>query len=379
MGKPDVPANTVPMWKLSIWQRDHLEAAMLRAPMLIILFIALWGVNVFIFEKLRFQYHHVLSTKPQSVATPIYTAILLGFIYSVLIISLVIGFSFSIEMSLLSYYLLMFIMVMVPHLPGQDVRSSLFRLLYQVFFPMNSVSFAEVVLADVLTSLSKVFKDIGFTIIIIYAKLTNSNIIDHHDSGMILIAVLASLPFWLRIRQCSVQLWHAPDFNARIPISLNTLKYVSGFPPIWIAAVASLGYFHPKLPLLTAVFATINSLFSYSWDLLMDWGMISFFRGKNAIHRTPRRLIHVGFLFIASLVNLILRFSWTANYFPLFASLHPASLIFIVEVAEVFRRWFWIIFRVEWEILAQTERGLLKDKDEDHSSVSASLIRSASQ
>lgn len=352
---------------------------MLRAPILIIMFIALWGVNVFIFEKLRFQYHHVLSTKPQSVALPIYSAIVLGFIYSVLIISLVIGFSFSIEMSLLSYYLFMLMILMIPNIPGQDVRSSLFRLSYQVFFPNTSVSFAEVVLADVLTSLSKVFKDIGFTIMMIYAKLTKTNIIDHHESGMILIALLASLPFWLRIRQCSVQLWYAPDFNARIPISLNTLKYVSGFPPIWIAAAASLGYFHPRLPQLTAVFATINSLFSYSWDLLMDWGMISFFRGKNAAHRTPRRLIHAGFLLIAASVNLILRFSWTANYFPIFAFLHPASLIFLVEIAEVFRRWFWIIFRVEWEILAQTERGLLKDKDDHDASVNGSLIRTTSQ
>ena len=352
---------------------------MLRAPMLIILFIALWGLNVFIFEKLRFQYHHVLSTKPQSVALPIYSAIMLGFIYGVIIISFVVIFSFSLEMSLLSYYLLMLMIMMIPNLPGQDVRSSLFRLLYQVFFPHTSVSFAEVVLADVLTSLSKVFKDIGFTIMMIYAKITDTNIIDHHESGMILIALLASLPFWLRIRQCSVQLWHAPDLSARIPISLNTLKYVSGFPPIWIAAAASLGYFHPRLPLLTAVFATINSLFSYSWDLLMDWGMISFFRGKNAIHRTPRRLIHIGFLIIAAMVNLLLRFSWTANYFPLFASLHPASLIFFVEIAEVFRRWFWIIFRVEWEILAQTERGLLKDKDDHDTSVNGSLIRPTSQ
>jgi EXS family len=63
--------------------------------------------------------------------------------------------------------------------------------------------------------------------------------------------------------------------------------------------------------------------------------------------------------------NFFLRFMWAANFFPFFARFHPATLIFIIEIVEVFRRWIWIIFRVEWEIIVQTERGLLKDKDDD--------------
>jgi hypothetical protein len=68
----------------------------------------------------------------------------------------------------------------------------------------------------------------------------------------------------VRVRQCWVQLDNAPDMLAKLPISLNIIKYLSAFPPIWLAAVASLGYFHPDLPMITAVFATINSLYSYS-------------------------------------------------------------------------------------------------------------------
>jgi hypothetical protein len=345
---------------------------------MIILFIGLWALNVLIFEKLRFQYHSVLSSKPQSISYLLYSASFFGLLYGIIIVSIANFLSASVEMALLSFYISTFTLLMIPSLPGQEGRAAFFRLMYQVLFPITSVSFAEVVLADILTSLSKVLKDIGFTLVIIYSKVTKTDIIDHHESGMILIAVLASFPLWLRIRQCSVQLWNAPDHSARIPIALNTMKYVSGFPPIWIAAAASLGYFSPNLPLLTAVFATVNSLFSYGWDLLMDWGLIAFFRGKTQ-HRAPRRLIHIGFLALASVVNLILRFSWTANFFPFFSQLHPASLIFIVEMAEIFRRWFWIIFRVEWEILVQTERGLLKDKDDTDPQSTASLVRATSQ
>jgi hypothetical protein len=38
---------------------------------------------------------------------------------------------------------------------------------------------------------------------------------------------------------------------------------MTAFPPIWLAAAASLGYFHPDLPLITAAMATFNSLYSF--------------------------------------------------------------------------------------------------------------------
>ena len=59
----------------------------------------------------------------------------------------------------------------------------------------SCVPFVEILLADALCSLSKVFKDAGTTIIVIYAFLTGTNITDYHYSGMVLVALLASLPF----------------------------------------------------------------------------------------------------------------------------------------------------------------------------------------
>ena len=40
-------------------------------------------------------------------------------------------------------------------------------------------------------------------------------------------------------------------------------RYATAFPPIWLAAAASLGFFHPDLPAITAAAATVNSLYSY--------------------------------------------------------------------------------------------------------------------
>lgn len=57
------------------------------------------------------------------------------------------------------------------------------------------VPFEEILLADALCSLSKIFKDIGTTIIVLYAFLTDTAVTDYHYHGMILIAILASFPF----------------------------------------------------------------------------------------------------------------------------------------------------------------------------------------
>ena len=40
-------------------------------------------------------------------------------------------------------------------------------------------------------------------------------------------------------------------------------RYATAFPPIWLAAAASLGFFHPDLPAITAAAATVNSIYSY--------------------------------------------------------------------------------------------------------------------
>ena len=57
------------------------------------------------------------------------------------------------------------------------------------------VPFVEILLADALCSLSKIFKDIGTTIVVLYAFLTGTAVTDYHYHGMLLIAVLASFPF----------------------------------------------------------------------------------------------------------------------------------------------------------------------------------------
>ena len=55
--------HVFPKWKEALWDSNSVEPAMLRVPIVIIVFLVLWGFNVLIFEKIRLQYQNVLSIK----------------------------------------------------------------------------------------------------------------------------------------------------------------------------------------------------------------------------------------------------------------------------------------------------------------------------
>lgn len=346
-------------WKISLWEASSVEPAMLRAPIVITLLILLWSCNIWYLDRsaIRLQYLNILSIKAQPFLFIFFTAICLiaGYLSCMSLSTNFLGV--AVESSILLYYFLVLIILSIPSIPGYEYRTIFFRTIKLCFLPANTISFPEVLIADSLTSLSKVFKDLGITIIAIYAKLSGKDIVLMHDTGMILIAVLASLPFSIRVRQCLIQLDSASDFYSRLAITLNILKYLSSFPPIWIAAAASLGYGSSNVTMLAATSATINSIFGFLWDIVMDWGLISICRnGDGSFISFRQRFLLPTFLYIpASVINLILRFSWTANRVLSLKYLHASHLILLVEVAEVVRRALWNIFRIEWEIILKQD------------------------
>ena len=55
--------EVVPRWKESVWDRNSVEPAMLRVPIVLLTFIVLWGLNIIIFDRFKLQYHGVMSIK----------------------------------------------------------------------------------------------------------------------------------------------------------------------------------------------------------------------------------------------------------------------------------------------------------------------------
>jgi hypothetical protein len=144
--------------------------------------------------------------------------------------------------------------------------------------------------------------------------------------------------------------------------------------------------------------AAINSLYSFWWDFTNDWGLdLLKPRSRNEQKRQsiPRPLVLPSLQKRNSLspprdphfnggmpggtsypyglrrtllyplpiypllifLNLVLRLTWSAK---LSAHLHTGTggpARFLLEAAEVLRRWMWVFLRVEWETVRRAEGG----------------------
>lgn len=90
----------------------------------------------------------------------------------------------------------------------------------------------------------------------------------------------------------------------------------------------------------------------------MDWGFITITR-EGKILKRQRLYYPTPLYFLVFILNLLLRFSWTMNRLPGMHMLHSSIIVLTIELGEIFRRSLWNLFRIEWEIIVQQEKGLL--------------------
>jgi EXS family len=148
----------------------------------------------------------------------------------------------------------------------------------------------------------------------------------------------------------------------------------------------------------------INSVYSFWWDVVNDWGL-TLLKPSSMSSSKRRRSMHVGgshsrtgsqspkptspaidldpdfgtqytglrsqllfqdplIYYVAIFINFVLRFTWSLK---LSSHLHHvADLevgVFMIEALEVLRRWIWVFIRVEWEML---KLGREAENDEEY-------------
>jgi hypothetical protein len=172
------------------------------------------------------------------------------------------------------------------------------------------------------------------------------------------VPFLTLFPLWIRLMQC---LRRSVETGKRWPHYANALKYTSAI------VVIAFGTFQPNLRADVIwragfVFAT---LFQYSWDLTMDWGIIVSARHPGASSYTLcglalRRVRLLGGLGVYTGImvsNLLLRFAWTLTLMPVDPSdksLLGLVLVYLaplIAAAEIVRRMVWGFLRLEHEQL----------------------------
>ncbi|PNH10464.1 SPX and EXS domain-containing protein 1 [Tetrabaena socialis] len=244
--------------------------------------------------------------------------------------------------------------------------------LQRALLPFQEVSWADFLLADIMTSLSKSFGDLAKAAAALLAgPALHTHMLVLGSSTSILgvaapaprvvdplalpVLLALCLPFAVRFVQCLV-VNRTTGNRSQI---FNAAKYATAFPALVLTAieheyhVAGLRY-----PLygcwLAAVLA--NSLYSYYWDLEMDWdmpwlvqpGAISVLRLVRLPGLKPDPLYRRGWYVWAAMSNLALRLCWGHR---LVGRLEASNAVLLgMALLEVARRYQWTYVRVETEI-----------------------------
>ncbi|CAN1232306.1 SPX and EXS domain-containing protein 5 [Linum perenne] len=234
-----------------------------------------------------------------------------------------------------------------------STRYFLLRTLWRILFPLQAITFSDFFVADILTSMSKVFSDMERSVcrmvhrqVATIAWFEADSICGSHSVAIPMVLVL---PYLFRLFQCLRQY---KDTREKTSL-LNALKYSTAVPVIFLSALKYHVFpdkwtnFYRPLWLFSSV---LNSLYSFYWDVTRDWDLSAFTRIFKFNRPSVCSYIIHGRRWVYLWVigsNLILRCTWT---YKLSAHLrHNYLTVFAITALEIFRRFQWVFFRVENE------------------------------
>ncbi|GAV89868.1 EXS domain-containing protein [Cephalotus follicularis] len=232
-------------------------------------------------------------------------------------------------------------------------RYFLLRTLWRIALPLQPITFPDFFVADILTSMAKVFSDLERSVcrmvnqqVATIAWFEADSVCGSHSVAIPLVLVF---PYICRLMQC---LHQYKDTKEKTTL-FNALKYSTAVPVIFLSAFK----YHVVPDRWTSIYrplwlfsSVVNSLYSFYWDVTRDWDLSGFSRIFKFSRPSYCSHLLYGRQWVYLWVigsNLVLRCTWT---YKLSAHLrHNYLTVFTVTALEMLRRFQWIFFRVEKE------------------------------
>mmetsp|Transcript_24061 Transcript_24061/g.38821 ORF Transcript_24061/g.38821 Transcript_24061/m.38821 type:complete len:676 (+) Transcript_24061:242-2269(+) len=363
-----------------------------RAVGLLISLIWMWGFNIWIWSKYRVNHVFIFEISPRHKLSHLEIwneAASMSLVY--LLNSLLFlhheQYRLRTQLSAVFYpmALVAFIVIKMWSLFVQrskqgSVQSDIIHSIWCIIIaPFGRARFRDCYLADYFCSMQKVFSDLQYSIcfyafeigtLSVSSGIAQSSAGYCTNLGPFLVPLVHAIPYWFRFNQC---LHRYLETHKRWPNLANAFKYTLCQLSVIIGSLHPFfsEYQAPWSPyrLFWICLIIITTLYTYIWDLILDWGLLEF--GKDAQHpmlRKKRLYPKVYFYYWAIFSNLILRFLWVVTLIPFpFQSVLSSSveyqhiLLPVLTAAELFRRSQWGILRVEYEHLS-TSQGFRKYK-----------------
>ncbi|EAW11839.1 EXS domain-containing protein [Aspergillus clavatus NRRL 1] len=238
--------------------------------------------------------------------------------------------------------------------------------------------FGDVLLADALTSYAKVLGDLYVTFCMFFSSDMSSTSKPNRTCGNdYIVPLLIAVPSIIRLRQCLTEFVRVRRASQKGESKggqhlANALKYATAFPVIFLAA--KLRNYNPSdfywlsemsISRLLAFSMFVNSAYSFYWDLSKDWDLTLFTSAREAADYPyglrRHRFFSDRLYYIAIIVDFVIRFSWVSRLVPGLTWLSEKECgLFLLMSLEVARRWLWVFFRAEAEMI-RNSRGPAPD------------------
>ncbi|KAH0535471.1 xenotropic and polytropic retrovirus receptor 1 [Cotesia glomerata] len=336
-----------------------------RGPLLIIQFLFLMGVNVYGWRSSGVNHVLIFELDPRNHLSEQHLmelSAVLGVIWTLSLLSFLFSASLSIPpfVNPLVLVCIMIAFILNPlKIFRHEARFWLLRITWRMIIaPFAFVNFADFWLADQLNSLVTPLLDFHF---LVCFYLTNGDWLQAHDttqcmSGSLIVRPIVNcLPAWFRFAQC---LRRYKDSKEAFPHLANAGKYSTTFLVVisntlrsYYADQYKSNWENPWLWFWLAS-CIINSIYSYTWDIKMDWGLLDSNAGENKFLREEVVYSSGSFYYFAIIEDFVLRFIWIASFVLVdFKYVSSDLMTSIVAPLEVFRRFVWNFFRLENEHL----------------------------
>ncbi|KAF9190661.1 hypothetical protein BGZ50_000123 [Haplosporangium sp. Z 11] len=320
------------------------------------LFACLFGVNMYVWAKSRINYKFIFEFDPRDNLDYHQFFELPMFFMMVLCLGIYLDFESHLTTLIAPGYYPMAVMVvtffiLICPLPifNWGARKWFIMSIGRIVISgYNAVEFRDFFIADELNSLSYSIEQFEFAACA-YSQQWG-DLAQCATSRMWITPFLTALPPWFRFLQC---LRRYRDTLEWFPHLLNAAKYTFSLVNVFV-------YFSYRfyggigLKLAWIMIATITSLYTFSWDVYMDWGLFRFGKHGGGAHGNPFLRAELVYsqkwvYYMAIVCDLLARFSWVMRLVP--TSINTMILAFSLALVEVLRRWMWNFFRLENEHL----------------------------
>lgn len=229
--------------------------------------------------------------------------------------------------------------------------------------PFHSPTFFETFIADVFTSMVKIFQDILW----IFCYVGSGDfLIAEDDLGddphpwqhrfwykKVAVPLICLAPLWIRFFQC---IRRFSETRQADPNLLNALKYALSQTVTLFGAFYPLYLMHSHSRKGVDLFQIFwmflfiaSSVYSWWWDVYKDWGL-----GRSQYAFLGSRLMFSRKMhyYVVIFLDLFLRFMWVLTLIPPNSGANfelPNYLHAITMMIELFRRTLWGFFRLENE------------------------------